>query len=138
MKMHSEVIEVRARKVMQFVDISGQVAGTVRRSGIASGFVLVRSRHTTAAVTCTEADADVHQDCVETLDELMPVSRDYHHIYEGKNNARAHQAQLLGFGHATWVAVRAGQLDLGTWQRLFLVELYRPMVRKLDCVVVGE
>lgn len=138
MKLHSEVITVRTARVLEFADITPQMQEMVRKSGVKDGFVLIRSRHTTAAITCTESDPDVHQDCRELLEVLMPVDRAYHHIYEGKINARAHQAEMLGFGHATWALVRDGKLDLGTWQRVYLIELFQPMMRKIDCVVVGE
>jgi len=138
MKMYSEVISVRTRQVLEFVDISSEMEGAVERSGIASGLILLRSRHTTAAITCTESDPDVHQDCRELLEDLMPVNRDYHHVYEGRVNARAHQAEMLGFGHASWAPVREGKPDLGTWQRVYLIELFQPMIRRIDCVMIGE
>jgi secondary thiamine-phosphate synthase enzyme len=138
MKMHSEVMSVQTRRELEFLDITPEMERVVSRSEVVEGFVLIRSRHTTAAITCTERDPDVHQDCSELLEDLMPVSRGYNHVYEGKINARAHQAEMLGFGHATWAAIRQGKLDLGTWQAVYLVELYQPMTRKIDCVVVGK
>ena len=120
------------------MDIIPEMETAIKCSGVVDGFILVRSRHTTAAITCTESDSDVHQDCRELLEDLIPVNRDYHHIYEGKINARAHQAEMLCFGHATWAPVRGGKLDLGTWQRVYLVELFQPMARRIDCLVVGE
>jgi secondary thiamine-phosphate synthase enzyme len=138
MRMHSEVLSVKTRQQLEFVDITSEMERVVRRSAIAEGFILVRSQHTTAAITCTERDPAVHQDCRELLEDLMPTDRAYHHAYEGSVNARAHQAEMLGFGHATWTGIRLGKLDLGTWQGIYLVELYRPMTRRIDCFVVGE
>lgn len=138
MKLHSEALNVRTRQVLEFVDVTPEIEAAVRRSGIMIGFVLVRSRHTTAAITCNEADPDLHQDAREILEHILPRQRDYHHDYEGKDNARAHLAEMLGFGHATWAPVRDGRLDLGTWQRVYLVELYQPRQRRVDCIVIGE
>jgi len=138
MKLHSEVISARTRSAFDFVDITPEVEAAVKRSGIVQGFVLVRSRHTTAAIACNESDADLHQDAREILEHLLPRHRRYHHDYEGIDNARAHLAQMLGFGHTSWAPVRDGRLDLGTWQRMYLVELYEPRTRRVDCVVVGE
>lgn len=138
MKLHSEVVDVRTRQALEFVDITPEMEAVIRRSGITDGFILVRSRHTTAAITCTESDRDLHQDARELLEHLLPRNRNYHHDYEGKDNARAHLAEMLGFGHATWSPVRHGRLDLGTWQRLYFIELFEPRVRHVDCIVVGE
>jgi hypothetical protein len=45
---------------------------------------------------------------------------------------------MLLFGESTWAPVRGGRLDLGTWQRLFLVELFEPRRRTVDVAVLGE
>ena len=42
------------------------------------------------------------------------------------------------FGESTWVAVRGGRVDVGTWQHLYLVELYEPRRREVDVAVLGE
>jgi thiamine phosphate synthase YjbQ (UPF0047 family) len=42
------------------------------------------------------------------------------------------------FGEATWLPVRDGRLDLGTWQHVYLVELYEPRRRSVDVAVLGE
>jgi len=138
MKLHSEVIPVRTRQALEFVDITPELEAVIRRSGVTNGFILVRSRHTTAAITCTESDSDLHQDARELLQHLFPRNRSYHHDYEGIDNARAHLAEMLGFGHATWSPVRNGKLDLGTWQRVHFVELFEPRGRQVDCIVIGE
>jgi secondary thiamine-phosphate synthase enzyme len=138
MKLHSETISTRTQEVLQFVDITYDLESLVKRSGITTGFVLLRSRHTTAAITCNESDPDLHQDARELLEHLFPRNRKYHHDYESPDNARAHLAEMLGFGHSTWVPVRDAKLDLGTWQRIYLVELEQPRTRRVDCIVVGE
>jgi secondary thiamine-phosphate synthase enzyme len=130
-------IRVNTNSLLEFLDITPLLESEIEKTGVRDGFLLIRSRHTTAAITCTESDPDVHQDCREILDDMMPVDRPYHHIYEGKMNARAHQAEMLGFGHATWAAIRSGNIDLGNWQRIYLVELFRPMTRRIDCLIVG-
>jgi thiamine phosphate synthase YjbQ (UPF0047 family) len=45
---------------------------------------------------------------------------------------------MMVFGDSTWAPVRNGKLDLGTWQRLFLVELFEPRRRTVDVAVLGE
>jgi len=136
--LHSEVISARTRSAFDFVDITPEVEVAVKRSGIVQGFVLVRSRHTTAAIACNESDADLHQDAREILEHLLPRHRRDHHDYEGIDNDRAHRPQMVGFGRTSWAPAREGRLDLGTWQRLYLVELYEPRTRRVDCMVVGE
>jgi len=131
-------IRVPTTKGRQFVDITSEVAQEVASCGVREGVVLLRSRHTTAAVTCQEGDPTIHEDCLELLSELMPLSKRYRHSYEGAQNATAHLATMMLFGESTWVAIREGRPDLGTWQRLFLVELFEPRSRTVDLAILGE
>ena len=64
--------------------------------------------------------------------------RRYRHIEEGAENAVAHLATAMLFGESTWLPIRGGQLDLGTWQHVYLVELYEPRLRTVDVAVLGE
>ena len=131
-------LSVPTSKAPQFVDITDAVQREVEASGVREGVVLLRSRHTTAALTCTEGDPSIHEDCLELLREQLPLGRSYRHSYEGAENAVAHLAGMMVFGESTWVPVRNGRLDLGTWQRLFLVELFEPRRRTVDVAIVGE
>jgi secondary thiamine-phosphate synthase enzyme len=131
-------IPVPTRGRGQFVDITGQVAQEVEASGVREGVALLRSRHTTAAITCQEGDSTIHEDCRELLGELLPLSKRYRHSYEGAENATAHLATMLLFGESAWVPIRERRPDLGTWQRLFLVELCEPRSRRVDLAILGE
>jgi secondary thiamine-phosphate synthase enzyme len=131
-------ISVRTTAGRQFVDITDDLAREVRAAGVEEGVALLRSRHTTAAITCMEGDGSIHQDCLDLLDEMMPSGRHYRHSYEGAENAIAHLATMMLFGESTWVPIRDGRPDLGTWQRLFLVELFEPRSRTVDVAVLGE
>ncbi len=110
----------------------------MRRSGVREGVVFVRSRHTTAAITCNEPDPRLHADMRDAVYGTFPLSEPYRHIEEGPENAVAHLATAMLFGEATWVAVRDGRADLGTWQHLYVVELYEPRTRHVDVAVLGE
>ncbi|MCH8008916.1 MAG: YjbQ family protein [Chloroflexi bacterium] len=131
-------ISVQTTAALQFVDITEEVERAVEASGVEEGVVMLRSRHTTAALTCTEGDPSIHEDCLELLREQLPVSRDYRHSQEGAENAVAHLAEMMIFGESTWAPIRGGKLDLGTWQRLFLVELFEPRMRTVDVAILGD
>jgi secondary thiamine-phosphate synthase enzyme len=130
-------ISVPTSKSLEFVDITDDVQRVVAKAEVGEGVVLLRSRHTTAALTCTEGDPSIHEDCLEILRDQLPVSRRYRHSMEGPENAVAHLAEMMFFGESTWAPVRGGRLHLGTWQRLFLVELFEPRTRTVDVVVLS-
>ena len=130
-------VSVQTSRAPEFVDITDAVAREVGASGVREGVVLLRSRHTTAAITCTEGDPSIHEDCLDVLREQLPLNRKYRHSDEGAENAVAHLAGMMVFGESTWAPVRNGKLDLGTWQRLFLVELFEARSRTVDVAVLG-
>jgi secondary thiamine-phosphate synthase enzyme len=138
MNVHLDRISVQTKSIGEFVEITALVAEAVARSGVREGIALVRSRHTTAAVTCSEPDGRLHRDMVDALYATFPTTRDYRHIEEGPENAVAHIATSMLFGESTWVPVRGGRVDVGTWQHLYLVELYEARRREVDVAVLGD
>jgi secondary thiamine-phosphate synthase enzyme len=136
MKFFSKTISVKTKKPFDFVQIDQKVKEVVKKSEIKSGFVLLRSYHNTATILCNENDPTVLQDLEKILRKLLPDGLSWSHTYEGINNARAHQAVNL-LGHTHWVPLEDGQLKLGTWQSLFLIEFFEARTRKVAVVIVG-
>jgi secondary thiamine-phosphate synthase enzyme len=136
LKLHQ--LDVRTRGIGHFAEITQQIDEVVRTTGVTEGIALVRSRHTTAAITCNEPDPRLHEDMRDAVYATFPVERRYRHIEEGAENAVAHLATAMLFGESTWMPVRSGRLDLGTWQQVYLVELYEPRLRHVDVAVLGD
>jgi secondary thiamine-phosphate synthase enzyme len=120
-------ITLRTRKTQEMVDITEQVANAVRQAGIRDGLCLVYVPHATAAVVINEnADPNVCQDILEAMGRLVPEGAWRHDRVD--NNAAAHiKATILGPSEA--VPVKGGNLQLGTWQSLMLVEFDGPRDR---------
>ena len=133
-----EQIRVGTKRIGHFAEITGEIEACVARSGVREGIALVRSRHTTAAITCNEPDLRLHEDMRDAVYQMFPTTRRYRHIEEGAENAVAHLATAMLFGESTWVPVREGRLDLGTWQHVYLVELYEARTRTVDVAVLGS
>src|SRR5437879_11652181 len=129
-------ITVQTHEIGEFVEITQQIDAVVRESGVREGIALVRSRHTTAAITCNEPDPRLHEDMKDAVYATFPTSRRYRHIEEGAENAVAHLATSMLFGESTWLPIRGGGLDPGTWQHVYLVELYEARRREVDVAVV--
>ena len=138
MQVKLEQISVRTRGIGHFAEITREVGRAVAASGVREGIALVRSRHTTAAITCNEPDPRLHEDMRDAVYDTFPADRGYRHIEEGAENAVAHLATAMLFGEATWAPVRGSRLDLGTWQHIYLVELYEPRERHVDVAVLGD
>jgi secondary thiamine-phosphate synthase enzyme len=137
-KVSVERVRVRTKGIGHFAEVTRLVADAVARAGLREGVALIRSRHTTAAITCNEPDPRLHADMVDALRRTFSPDYPYRHVEEGADNAVAHLATSMLFGESTWVPVRGGRLDLGTWQHVYLVELYEPREREIDVALLGD
>lgn len=137
MKIFQETIAVETKKVFGFVNISDKIQEAVDRYKVKNGFVLLRSPHNTATILCNENDQSVLDDLKKVTLSLTPNSLGLKHSYEGIDNARAHQIVSL-LGHCHWLPIKDGKISLGTWQSVFLLELFEARRRRIEAVIVGE
>ena len=140
-----DVVHLRTCKPTQFVDLTALVAERVRRSRVRDGMVTVQSRHTTAAVIVNENEPLLLKDLEDALERWAPATAVYRHndlasrrdpAPDEKPNGHAHARALL-LGTSVCLNVADGQLDLGRWQSVFLVELDGPRPRSLSIHVLG-
>jgi secondary thiamine-phosphate synthase enzyme len=127
------------REPIQFLDITDQVADVVRSAGLRDGVVTIFSRHTTASVCIQEAEPLLLEDLREFLQRAAPAHAHYRHndfrvrtvhMHDDESpNGHAHCLQLM-LGTSESVPVFDGELQLGTWQRVFMVELDGPRPRR--------
>lgn len=126
--MPSGKFAVTTNRQMEFVDITAQVAGAVRDSGIVDGLCCVYNPHTTAGLTINEgADPAVQADIIGVLRRLIPLDYPYKHL---EGNSPAHVMASL-MGSSVSVPVEGGRLQLGTWQKIFFCEFDGPRSRQL-------
>jgi secondary thiamine-phosphate synthase enzyme len=120
-------------------DLTRRVADVVARSEVRTGVAHVFHLGSTAAVGIIEFEPGLQEDLPAALDRLLPPSRDYGHERAWQDgNGHSHlQATLLGQGLT--VPVGGGELLLGTWQQIFLLECdVRPRQRTVVVTVLGE
>jgi secondary thiamine-phosphate synthase enzyme len=131
----------------QFIDITNDVKALVLEAGIRVGLVNVQSRHTTTAIIVNEHEPLLLSDLDALLERAAPVAGPYRHddlsirtvnlVSDERANGHAHcRASMLGTSVALNVA--RGELQLGRWQRLFLVDLDGPRAREVSVLLWGE
>jgi secondary thiamine-phosphate synthase enzyme len=121
-----------------FTEITEAVARWVFGTGILHGLLTVFCRHTSASLLIQEnADPDVRQDLMTAFDRLAPREAGYIHATEGPDDMPAHIRTVLS-GTSLSIPVMEGQMVLGTWQGLYLVEHRdRPHRRDLVFHLIG-
>lgn len=142
---HQLVLETR--RAPEFIDITSQVEEFVRGTGIQNGCVVVYSKHTTAAIRINENEPMLLQDMERFLSHLAPFNSYYQHndfdlrtsnmTEDECPNGHAHCQHLLMSASET-IPIINGVLQLGQWQRVFLVELDRPRAREVILQGLGE
>jgi secondary thiamine-phosphate synthase enzyme len=122
-----------------FVDITGETRSFVAEVGAASGLMTLFLRHTSASLTIQEnADPDVLRDLVTALRRLAPADFGWRHTTEGPDDMPAHIKTMLT-ATSLQIPVIHGELMLGTWQAVYLVEhRTRPHKREVVLQFIGE
>ncbi|WP_100159543.1 secondary thiamine-phosphate synthase enzyme YjbQ [Proteus columbae] len=87
--------------------------------GIAHFFI----QHTSASLTINEnADPTVRSDFENFFNQSVKENEDYYlHTYEGSDDMPAHIKSSL-LGQSVTVPISQGELNLGTWQGIYLGE----------------
>ena len=120
-------------------EITEEVAGVVRASGVRTGTATVFIRHTSASLIIYEnADRSARTDLHEFFERLVPEDADYFvHTAEGPDDMPSHLRMVLTRTSEV-VPVAEGRMLLGTWQGIFLFEHRRaPHRREIVVAVVG-
>jgi secondary thiamine-phosphate synthase enzyme len=138
MRSRTEHLWFNTAKPVEFVNITGEVEGVVRRSGIAEGLCLVNAMHITASVFINDDESGLHRDFAKWLEGLAPHDRGrYDHNRTGETNADAHLRRTI-MGREVVVAVTAGRLDLGPWEQIFYGEFDGQRRKRVLVKVIGE
>ncbi len=125
---------------IQFIDLTDHIDEHLSRANIREGLVTVFSRHTTAAIKINEAEELLLEDFKHFLRGLCPSERPYNHndmdrrkppiAVDERANAHSHLMHLL-LSTSETIPVVDSRLALGTWQRVFMVELDGPRSREV-------
>jgi secondary thiamine-phosphate synthase enzyme len=121
-----------------FVDLTREVAAFLRQANAREGAVTAFIRHTSASLTIMEnADPSVLHDLTTALSRLAPENAGWTHDTEGPDDMPAHVKTMLT-STSLQVPVRGGEMMLGTWQAIYLVEhRSRPHVREVVLQFLG-
>jgi len=144
MKIYHEDITVNTNQGIHLHDISDQVNVVIKTSGIKNGFVTVNSKHTTTALTINEFESRLMDDARLFFHKLIPESDKYLHNdihlrdcpQDEPENAHSHLASML-LGNTESIILKEGDLQLGKWQSIILIELDGSRNRTVGVQVMG-
>ncbi len=126
-----ETLQVETKKLKDIVDLTPKLNKIIHSKDFQNGLCHVFLPHTTAALTTGEIGEGTEKDLLEVAEKIIPPIN-FHHAHD-PSHAWSHMAGSL-IGASLTLPVMDGELRLGTWQSVLLVELDGPRERQL---VVG-
>ena len=139
MPIYHDQLEVRSRGKGLY-EITDDVQSKIDKSGVRNGTVTVFVQHTSCSIVIMEnADPTAQRDLEKFFDRLVPENADYFtHDAEGGDDMPSHIRMVLTRTSET-VPIMDGQMQLGTWQGVFLFEHRRaPHRRNVLVTIMGE
>jgi secondary thiamine-phosphate synthase enzyme len=117
--MHTEVITVRTGTRPVVRDITREAAAFVEDKG--DGLLHVFVPHATAGVAIIETGAGSDDDLLTAIDDVLPTDDRWRHRHGSRGHGRDHVLPAFVAPYAT-LPVIGGQIALGTWQSICLVD----------------
>jgi secondary thiamine-phosphate synthase enzyme len=120
-------LTITTRKKKEIVDITSEVENLLEESkNVSLCFLFIK--HTTAALTTADLDPGTDLDMLDAFDALIPKLH-YRHPHNPAHVPDHIMSSIIGV--SVVIPVSKGRLDLGTWQRVVLVELDGPREREV-------
>jgi secondary thiamine-phosphate synthase enzyme len=118
---HTFVVSVTTGRHAVAADVTTQCERFLRERGCTDGLLNVFVPHATAGIAIVETGAGSDNDLLATIDRLLPRDDRWRHAHGSPGHGRDHVLPGLIAPHAT-VPVVAGELALGTWQSIVLID----------------
>lgn len=136
MAVKNEKFLIQTKGFNDIIDITLKVDDVIKNSiqiqDVKNGVIHIFAQGSTVSLTTLEYEPGLIKDIPEILDELIPQKRDYHHNktwHDG--NGYAHiRAAIMGSGIT--VPYVNGQMELGTYQQIVLMDFdNKPRTRSI-------
>jgi len=135
---HAETFTVATRGRGTY-EITEEVARAARNAGVERGLCTVFVHHTSdSLIICENADPSVRSDLERYFARLVPDGDPaFRHTAEGPDDMPAHVRSILTASSLS-IPVADSQVDLGTWQGVYLWEHRTdPHRRRVTASIVG-
>ena len=147
MKITHKTIEFQTKEALEFIDLTEKIENFIKESQIKDGLVNIQILHTSAALIVNENEPLLLEDFRENLKKTAPRDLNYQHNDLTRRTVNVCPDECIN-GHSHCQAIHLlvaatlnlidGKLQLGQWQRIFLVELDRSRKRKVQIQIIGN
>ena len=147
MSIINHIIKLKTAATLEFIDITDKIKEIVKNVDIRNGIINIQSLHTTMAVIINENEPLLIADMKKTLDRIAPRNIEYQHddfsartvnmCDDECRNGHSH-CKAIFLGTSQILNIIENKLKLGTWQRVFAIELDRSRLRQISLQIIGE
>ncbi len=122
------------------VNLTAEVSEAITQSGITDGTVTVFNVGSTAGITTTEYEPGlVNYDIKAAFEKIAPQNARYEHEETWHDDNGHSHVRATMMGPSLTVPVVDGQMTMGTWQQIILVDFdTRPRTRTVICQIIGQ
>ncbi len=139
MKIITDYIPIATKGFSDIIDITSDVSGVVKKTGLKSGTVTVFISGSTAGITTIEYEPGLLKDLPEAFEKIAPQNQRYHHNetwHDGNGFSHVRAAML---GCSLTVPFKDSRLLLGTWQQIVVIDFdNRSRQREVVLQIMGE
>ncbi len=139
MKVVPKEIHISSGGEGDIINITEQILDAIKESKIVDGLVTVFVSGSTAAITTIEYEPGLRSDFPEMLSRVVPKDIEYKHDetwHDGNGHSHV-RASLIG--PSLVVPISNGNLTLGTWQQIVLLEMdTKSRKRNVILQIMGE
>jgi secondary thiamine-phosphate synthase enzyme len=138
MEIVTETFSVSTRGDSEVLDITGNVTTVLAQHKFQEGLVTVFVSGSTASITTTEFEPGLRKDIPEALERLAPRGGRYHHDETWHDGNGYSHVRAAVMGPSLAIPFSHGELVLGTWQQIVLIDHdNRPRERTIVVQVMG-
>jgi secondary thiamine-phosphate synthase enzyme len=147
MKTANKIFEHQTKKELEFIDITEEIKDFVKECAIKNGLVNIQTMHTTAPLLMNENEPLLIEDIKKNLIGTSAKTLEYNHNDFTRRTVNMCAGECKN-GHSHCEAIHLpstitlnlinGQIQLGQWQRIFIIELDHDRPRKFQVMIIGE
>jgi secondary thiamine-phosphate synthase enzyme len=124
---------IQSKKKKEVVDITDKVDEALIKNNISSGVCIIFLKHTSAAITTADLDPGTDLDYLDAFDAIVP-KLNYRHPHDPSHVGDHILSAFIG--NSLTIPIQNGRLDLGTWQRVVMIEFSGPREREINITVI--
>ena len=121
-------LTISTHKKKEIIDITDTIDSLLENSKKDISLCFLFIKHTTAALTTADLDPGTDLDMLDAFEAMMPKIN-YRHPHNPVHAPDHILSSIIGVSVA--IPVLHNRLDLGTWQRVVLIELDGPRERNV-------